>query len=57
LGGLPGLFSLSGVLRVVALLPLLFVIEQRSRPLIRLGQEAKQAFNVFRLKLTPTLKP
>nr|MBW4576908.1 MFS transporter [Aphanothece sp. CMT-3BRIN-NPC111] len=32
-GGLPGLFALSGVLRLIALLPLMFVWEQRSQPL------------------------
>lgn len=37
-GGLLGLFALSGVLRLVALLPLLFVQEQRSVPLGQLMQ-------------------
>lgn len=35
LGGLPGLFALSAVLRLVALLPLVLVREQNSQPLIR----------------------
>lgn len=35
-GGLPGLFVLSSVLRLAALLPLVFVQEQRSVPLARL---------------------
>ena len=34
-GGLPGLFALSAALRLVALLPLLFVQEKRSQPLIQ----------------------
>lgn len=56
LGGLPGLFALSAVLRLVALLPLLLVNEQRSRPLVRLWQEVKQMLNLFRSKLMPSLK-
>lgn len=35
LGGLPGLFALSAVLRLVALLPLVFVAEQNSQPLMK----------------------
>lgn len=35
-GGLPGLFALSSVVRLLALLPLLFVHEQRARPIRRL---------------------
>ncbi len=37
-GGLPGLFALSAVLRLAALLPLVFVQEQRSVPLTQLTQ-------------------
>lgn len=37
-GSLPGLFVLSGILRLVALLPLFFVQEQRSLPLSQLIQ-------------------
>ena len=35
LGGLPGLFALSAVVRLVALLPLLFVHEPRSVPIVQ----------------------
>jgi hypothetical protein len=44
-GGLPGLFALSAVLRLVALLPLVFVQEQRSQSLTKLWREAKQALS------------
>jgi len=44
-GGLPGLFALSAVLRLVALLPLVFVQEQRSQSLTKLWREAKQGFS------------
>jgi MFS family permease len=36
IGGLPGLFVISAILRLAALLPLMFVREQRSVPLIEL---------------------
>ncbi len=35
LGGLPGLFALSAVVRLVALLPLVFVREPRSQPVVQ----------------------
>jgi MFS family permease len=57
LGGLPGLFALSAVLRLLALLPLLFVKEQRSLSLIKLWQETKLTLNVSRFKSMPTSKP
>lgn len=57
LGGLPGLFALSAVLRLLALLPLLFVQEQRSLSLIKLWQETKLTLNIFRFKSIPTSKP
>lgn len=41
LGGLPGLFTLSAVLRLAALLPLLFVHEHQSQPLLKLWHEMK----------------
>jgi MFS family permease len=44
-GGLPTVFALSGALRVVALLPLVFVHEQRSVPL---GQLMRVLFPTFR---------
>lgn len=56
LGGLPGLFAISAVLRLLALLPLLFVQEQRSLSLIKLWQETKLTINIFRFKLMPTSK-
>jgi MFS family permease len=56
LGGLPGLFALSAVLRLVALLPLLLVKEERSRPLVRLWQEVRQVFDLFRSKLRLNFK-
>jgi len=43
-GGLPGLFALSAVVRLVALLPLIFVREPRSQPVVRVIQ------NLFRFK-------
>lgn len=57
LGGLPGLFALSAVLRLLALLPLLFVQEQRSQSLIKLWQETKLTLNILRFKSMPTSKP
>lgn len=52
LGGLPGLFALSAVLRLLALLPLVFVGEQHSLPLIELWREVKfglwVALNILR---------
>jgi len=43
-GGLPGLFALSAVVRLVALLPLIFVREPRSQPVVQVIQ------NLFRFK-------
>ena len=43
-GGLPGLFALSSVLRLIALLPLVLVREQRSQPILHLMQSVKQTF-------------
>ncbi len=37
-GGLPGMFALSSVLRLAALLPLIFVHEHRGQPLIQMAQ-------------------
>lgn len=45
IGGLPGLFTLSAVLRLLALLPLVFVQEHRSVPLTELVGEAKQVLS------------
>lgn len=45
-GGLPGLFALSAVLRLLALLPLVFVQEHRSAPLI-------EVWNSLRVFLKP----
>jgi hypothetical protein len=50
-GGLTGLFALSAVLRLVALLPLVFVREPRSMSLMKLVRKAKLAgasLNIFR---------
>ncbi|HEY9667566.1 MAG TPA: MFS transporter [Coleofasciculaceae cyanobacterium] len=44
-GGLPGLFVLSAVLRLVALLPLMFVREHRSASLVELWGEAKRSLS------------
>ncbi|KAF3887669.1 MULTISPECIES: MFS transporter [Nostocales] len=49
IGGLPGLFALSAVLRLIALLPLLFVQEPRSQSLIDILR------NVLPNKSQPTL--
>jgi MFS family permease len=43
IGGLPGLFVLSAILRFAALLPLMFVREPHSMPLSKLMDEAKLA--------------
>jgi MFS family permease len=43
-GGLPGLFALSAVVRLVALLPLVFVKEPRSQPVVKVMQ------NLFRFQ-------
>jgi MFS family permease len=57
LGGLPGLFALSGVLRLVALLPLVFVLEQRSQPVMQLVRSLK-VFQIFRKPIfLPPVKP
>ena len=39
LGGLPGLFAVSAGVRLIALLPLVFVQEQRSRPVIQVFRD------------------
>jgi MFS family permease len=49
ISGLPGLFALSTVLRLVALLPLVFVREPRSQPIIQLVQNIP----VLKLRLAP----
>lgn len=41
IGGLPGLFALSAVLRLVALLPLVFVREQGSTPLVSVWRQLR----------------
>lgn len=38
IGGLPGLFALSAVVRLIALLPLVFVQEPRSQPMVQVVQ-------------------
>jgi MFS family permease len=38
IGGLPGLFALSAVVRLIALLPLVFVREPRSQPVVQVMQ-------------------
>lgn len=38
IGGLPGLFAFSSVVRLIALLPLVFVREPRSRPVVQVMQ-------------------
>lgn len=50
-GGLPGLFALSAVVRLVALLPLVFVREPRSQPVVQVIQ------NLFRFKQRSPLVP
>lgn len=45
-GGLPGLFALSAILRLVALLPLVLVRENSSHPIDRVIQSLRQ-FSVF----------
>ncbi|MEW6495596.1 MAG: MFS transporter [Cyanobacteriota bacterium] len=62
MGGLPGLFALSAVLRLVALLPLVFVKEPRSASLMQLFGEAKltlrPSFNfVGKNQFLPRFKP
>ena len=49
IGGLPGLFALSAVVRLIALLPLLFVKEPRSQSV---GQVVRNLFS-FQSKLVP----
>lgn len=49
IGGLPGLFAISAVLRLIALLPLIFVQEPRSQPVIELVR------SIPRLKLRPVV--
>ena len=46
IGGLAGLFALSAALRLLALLPLVFVREHRSQPLIHAWREVKLAFGL-----------
>ena len=41
-GGLPGLFALSAVVRLVALLPLVFVREPRSQPVVKVIQNLRR---------------
>ena len=53
-GGLPGLFVLSGVLRLVALIPLLFIRERCSQPLRHLMQRFHQK---MRSLFAPRLQP
>lgn len=62
LGSLPGLFALSAVLRLVALLPLVFVREHRAMSLIELWRDVKLSLNPsfnflgkneWRLRLNP----
>lgn len=47
LGGLPGLFALSAILRLLALLPLVFVREQGFQPLIKFWREAKLRLGIL----------
>jgi hypothetical protein len=49
IGGLTGLFALSGFLRLIALLPLVFVREPRSQPVIQV------MLNLVRPKPNPAL--
>ncbi len=49
IGGLPGLFALSAVLRLIALLPLVFVAEPHSQPVVQVLQ------NILRFKHRPVL--
>lgn len=49
IGGLPGLFALSAVVRLLALLPLFFVEEPRSQPVV---QVMRNLFN-FKSRLVP----
>ena len=49
IGGLIGLFALSAVLRLIALLPLVFVQEPRSQPVVQVLR------NLFRFKPQPVL--
>lgn len=46
IGGLAGLFALSAAVRLLALLPLVFVQEHRSQPLIQAWREVKLAFGL-----------
>lgn len=55
-GGLPGLFALSSVLRLAALLPLVFVQEHRSQPLSQLIQLLQQRMEIL-WDLRPQLVP
>lgn len=52
-GGLPGLFAISSVLRLLALLPLIFVQENRSQPLSLVIQSIKNICISSRLRCLP----
>ncbi len=54
-GGLPGLFALSTVLRLVALLPLVFVREHHSQSLVELWGEAKRSLSELLSSLSKNL--
>lgn len=57
-GGLPGLFVLSGVLRLVALIPLIFIRERCSQPLRHLIQLLHQKMlSLFAPRLQPVPIP
>lgn len=57
-GGLPGLFVLSGVLRLVALTPLIFIRERCSQPLSHLMQLLHQKMrSLFAPRLQPVPVP
>ena len=49
IGGLPGLFALSAILRLIALLPLVFVAEPYSQPVVQVLQ------NILHFKHRPAL--
>ena len=49
IGGLPGLFALSAVVRLIALLPLVFVRESRSQPVVEVVQNLLR----FKSRLVP----
>ncbi len=49
IGGLPGLFAISAVVRLIALLPLVFVREQRSVPVVKVMRDLLS----FKFRLVP----